>query len=97
MRFMKTTRVAWLALLLGLLAPSARADDARRPIGPSDPAELEAFLDGLLPSLMATHHAPGAVFVMVKDGLLIGEGTHAQLLERSTDYQDLVENQLLGE
>jgi ATP-binding cassette subfamily B protein len=35
--------------------------------------------------------------VMVKGGVIVAEGTHAQLLQRSSDYQDLVENQLVGE
>jgi len=34
----------------------------------SDPAEFEAFLDTYLAEQMATHHIPGVVFTMVKDG-----------------------------
>ncbi|HKY53634.1 MAG TPA: serine hydrolase domain-containing protein [Anaerolineales bacterium] len=36
--------------------------------GPSDPAEVEAFMDGLMTSQMREHHIPGAVVVVVKDG-----------------------------
>jgi len=35
---------------------------------PSDPVELEAFLDGFFASSMGGYHVPGLVFVMVKDG-----------------------------
>lgn len=35
---------------------------------PTDPAELEAFLDGFFSSAMKQYHVPGLVFVMVKDG-----------------------------
>jgi CubicO group peptidase (beta-lactamase class C family) len=54
-----------LAIALVLLIAPARAQAEP---GPRDPAELEAFLAGLLPSLMETHFVPGAVFVMVKGG-----------------------------
>ncbi|MBW2444598.1 MAG: beta-lactamase family protein [Deltaproteobacteria bacterium] len=65
---MKTKRLLWIAILALSFSTPTRADDIGPRIGPSDPAELEAFVDGLLPGLMKTHHAPGAVFVMVKDG-----------------------------
>ncbi len=42
--------------------------DATISSGPSDPAEFEAFLDSYLAEQMETHHIPGAVFTMVKDG-----------------------------
>jgi ATP-binding cassette subfamily B protein len=35
--------------------------------------------------------------LMIKEGVVVGEGTHSELLDSSTDYQDLVENQLVGE
>ena len=38
------------------------------PSGPIDPAEFEAFLDEYLTEQMETHHIPGVVFTMVKDG-----------------------------
>ena len=58
-------RAIFLGIALCLATTPARAVAE---IGPTDPAELEAFLAGLLPSLMETHHVPGAVFVMVKNG-----------------------------
>ena len=36
--------------------------------GPTDPHELEAFLDPLFAQAMADAHVPGAVFLVVKDG-----------------------------
>ncbi len=36
--------------------------------GPSDPAELEAFLDGFFAEKMEDLNIPGVAFVMVKDG-----------------------------
>lgn len=38
--------------------------------GPTDPLELEAFLDGYLAEQMAALHIPGVTFVLVKDGEL---------------------------
>ncbi len=38
--------------------------------GPTDPAELEAFLDELLASQMEEYHIPGAAISVVKDGQL---------------------------
>ena len=35
---------------------------------PTDPVEFEAFLDAYLAGQMETHHIPGVVFSMVKDG-----------------------------
>jgi len=63
-----------LGLLCGLalsIAPAAAAE----PAGPSDPSELEAFLDGLVPALLDTYHAPGLVLSVVKDGrVLLAKG-----------------------
>ena len=36
--------------------------------GPTDPAELETFLDAFFAEQMETLHIPGAVVVFVKDG-----------------------------
>ncbi len=36
--------------------------------GPTDPAELEAFLDGLLGKEMEDYHIVGAAVSVVKDG-----------------------------
>jgi ATP-binding cassette subfamily B protein len=35
--------------------------------------------------------------ILVKEGVIVGQGTHSDLLESSSDYQELVENQLVGE
>jgi CubicO group peptidase (beta-lactamase class C family) len=43
------------------------ADEPVAP-GPTDAAELEIWLDGLVPALLETHHIPGAVAVFVRDG-----------------------------
>jgi len=39
--------------------------------GPGDPAELEAFMDGLMAAEMTEKHVPGAVVVVVKDGQVL--------------------------
>jgi len=49
--------------------------------GPADPAELAAFLDGVLSSYMADHHIPGAVVAVVKDG--------SPLLSKGYGFADL--------
>ena len=36
--------------------------------GPSDPAELESFLDAYITEQMDAHHIPGVVITFVKDG-----------------------------
>jgi len=41
---------------------------APRLAGPTDPAELGAFMDDLMAAQMDTNHIPGAVVVVVKDG-----------------------------
>ncbi|MBN2115775.1 MAG: beta-lactamase family protein [Anaerolineales bacterium] len=53
--------------------------------GPSDPAELEAFMDGLMTAEMTEKHVPGAVVVVVKDGrVLFARGYGYADLERRT-------------
>jgi CubicO group peptidase (beta-lactamase class C family) len=57
---------------LGLLATPAPAAERE---GPTDPRELEAFLDGLVPALLDTYHAPGLVISVVRDGkVLLAKG-----------------------
>lgn len=70
-----------LAILLSIVG-SAMAQENRvapgrnvptapsQPQGPTDPAELEAFLDELLGSQMEEHHIAGAAISVVKDGEL---------------------------
>ena len=60
-------------LLFILVAPfggvtPAAAQPAVNPDGPTDVAELEAFMDGLLAAQMTANHIPGAVVVVVQDG-----------------------------
>ena len=54
-----------LILLFGAEGIQAQANQ-----GPSDPAELEAFLDDLMAGQMEEHHIPGAAVSVVKDGKL---------------------------
>lgn len=59
----------WLAMaLLFLLVPPASAQGPAA--GPSDPAELEAFLDGVIDTQMESNHIAGAVVAVVRDGEL---------------------------
>jgi CubicO group peptidase (beta-lactamase class C family) len=70
-----------LALLLSVVVPAvaqANSTAAGRKViaaasqakGPSDPAELEAFLDNLFAKDMAANHIAGAAIAVVKDGKL---------------------------
>ncbi len=53
--------------------------------GPSDPAELEAFMDGLMTAEMNEKHVPGAVVLVVKDGdVLFAKGYGYADLEART-------------
>jgi CubicO group peptidase (beta-lactamase class C family) len=61
MRFLQTQGVA-LVLCLFLQTLQAQA--------PSDPLELEAFVDGLMVAHLRTQNIPGAVVSIVKDGEL---------------------------
>ncbi|MDP3395899.1 MAG: serine hydrolase domain-containing protein [Methanoregula sp.] len=45
--------------------------DAIPPHGPSDPAEVEAFLDEIMPAAIARYNVPGATVVVVKDGRVV--------------------------
>jgi len=46
-----------------------------QPQGPTDPAELEAFLDELLATQMEENHIPGAAVAVVRDGeVLLAKG-----------------------
>jgi CubicO group peptidase (beta-lactamase class C family) len=68
-----------MVLLLSIVAPVTAQGDrvasggnvptapSQAP-GPTDPAELEAFLDDLLAKDMEEHHIPGAAVSVVKDG-----------------------------
>jgi CubicO group peptidase (beta-lactamase class C family) len=82
-KFLALTALGLLALLM--LLPSAEPAIAREngaawdpgipsvspaTHGPSDPAELEAFLDELIGKQMKEHHIAGAAISVVKDGEL---------------------------
>jgi CubicO group peptidase (beta-lactamase class C family) len=49
------------------LSGQVSASDSH-PQGPTDRAELESFLDGVIAAQMRIHHIPGATLVVVKDG-----------------------------
>ncbi len=68
-------RVLNLSVIVTLLFLSLSADIPRAlaapSSGPSDPAELGAFLDGVFAAQMKTDHVPGAVVAVVKDGQVL--------------------------
>src|SRR5512146_684171 len=64
------------AIVLSGVTPASAAGS-----GPSDPQEVEAFMDGLMSAQMNEHHVPGAVVVVVKDGQV--------LFSRGYGYADL--------
>lgn len=57
-----------LVWLLSGLPCFAQGLPTPAPSGPTDPQELEAFLDQFFAQKMAEQHVPGAVFTLVKDG-----------------------------
>ena len=70
---MKRAHAGPAALALVAALTLAAQADADAPVGPSDPREVEAFFDGLLPGLLAAQHAPGAVISVVRDGNVLFE------------------------
>jgi CubicO group peptidase (beta-lactamase class C family) len=40
-------------------------------VGPTDPAELEVFIDGMMAAHLPSHHIPAATISIVKDGELM--------------------------
>ncbi|MDP8947770.1 MAG: beta-lactamase family protein, partial [Actinomycetota bacterium] len=52
------------------VAPGKNVSTAPQQLGPTDPAELKAFLDKLLGREMEKHHIAGAAVSVVKDGEL---------------------------
>jgi CubicO group peptidase (beta-lactamase class C family) len=67
-----------LMMLLSFVAPAMAQEKRvtpggnvpRAPSGPTDPAELETFLDGLLAKEIEEYHIAGAAVSVVKDGKL---------------------------
>jgi CubicO group peptidase (beta-lactamase class C family) len=75
------TIVLTLVLLLSIAVPAMAQQNKvassgnvpyapSQALGPTDPAELEAFLDGLLEKEMEEYHIAGAAIAVVKDGQL---------------------------
>lgn len=69
------------ALLLSVVAPALAQENqaasgknesvaSSQALGPTDPAEMETFMDGLFTKDMAEHHIAGAAVAVVKDGKL---------------------------
>jgi len=62
--------LVFILMLSALLTGIHPAHAAPTAAGPSDPAEMEVFIDGLMAIQMAEKHIPGAVVALVKDGSL---------------------------
>jgi CubicO group peptidase (beta-lactamase class C family) len=80
-----------LLVLVALTAPVSAGDagaahlsfnSTAPPGGPSDPAEVGAFLDEVVPAAIARYNVPGATVSVVKDGKLV--------VARGYGYSDLV-------
>ncbi len=65
-----------LTALLSLPLPAQSETEVVQPTsGPTDPAELEAFLDGVMAAHLAAHDVAGATLSIVKDGeVLLAKG-----------------------
>jgi len=51
--------------------PAGDAVTAAQPAGPTDPAELEAFIDGVMAAHMRSREIPAATIAVVRDGALL--------------------------
>ncbi|MFA5416526.1 MAG: serine hydrolase domain-containing protein, partial [Methanoregula sp.] len=69
-----------IAILCVLCLPAAASDQTVIPNntsiapqynGPADPAEVEAFLDSVMPANLARYNVPGATVAVVRDGRLV--------------------------
>ena len=60
----------FLVLLITLFPVLSVAQEKTDPQGPTDPAEMEAFLDGIMAVQLEANHVAGAVIAVVKDGKL---------------------------
>jgi len=60
----------FLVLVLAWLPIFSWAQDRAMRQGPTDPAELEAFIDGIMAVHLETNHVAGATIAVVKDGKL---------------------------
>jgi CubicO group peptidase (beta-lactamase class C family) len=85
MRGMKATAcqaIAVIALLASLAAVHPKPVHAAETV-PADAAELEAFVDGVMPDAMQQWHVQGAVIVVVRDGTV--------LFQKGYGYADLAQ------
>jgi CubicO group peptidase (beta-lactamase class C family) len=65
--------------------PTQTASSPASQTGPTDPRELEAFLDRFFAERMQAEHIPGAAFVLVKDGkIFFSKGYGYADLEKQT-------------
>jgi CubicO group peptidase (beta-lactamase class C family) len=69
--FLRTLNLSVLITLLFLSLSAGIPRALAASSGPSDPAELGAFLDGVFAAQMKTDHVPGAVVAVVKDGQML--------------------------
>jgi CubicO group peptidase (beta-lactamase class C family) len=68
-RFLNKVLLGWMTLLAALsLVSPVQAQGATDSAGPSDRAELDAFLDAFFADKMEAHHVAGAAVSVVKDG-----------------------------
>lgn len=66
----KQTLGMFLVLVIAMFSLPSLARERANPQGPTDPAEMEAFLDGIMTVQMEANHVAGAVIAAVKDGKL---------------------------
>ncbi|HKP29002.1 MAG TPA: serine hydrolase domain-containing protein [Gemmatimonadales bacterium] len=72
-----------IGVLLTIATPLLAQSDSTARRGPSNPAEIEAFVDGMMLVQLRTGHAAGATVAVVRDGKL--------LFEKGYGYADLVQ------
>jgi CubicO group peptidase (beta-lactamase class C family) len=77
------TLIVFLFFISAILSGATPAFAQSASDGPGDPAEVEAFMDGLMSSQMSENHIPGAVVIIVKEGEV--------LLSKGYGYADLEE------
>ncbi len=66
----KQTLGMFLVLAMALFPLPSLAQERANPQGPTDPAEMETFLDGIMTVQVEANHLAGAVIAVVKDGKL---------------------------
>jgi CubicO group peptidase (beta-lactamase class C family) len=72
MHMHRAVRVTILSILIaGLLIIPNPALAAPLAVGPTDPADVEAFFDGIMAAHLAAHHVPGATVAVVADGEVV--------------------------